>query len=113
MDAAKGAMGRGELQGMDVILDVSTIPVAPRRLPVLRISAQAQDVGNNATRVPVTVSGAAMSVSLSSQFLGDVLAALRCDLVILNFTSPTSPVVVRGMGVDGYIHVIMPMHSAR
>ena len=113
MDAAKGAMGRGELQGMDVILDVSTIPVAPRRLPVLRISAQAQDVGNNATRVPVTVSGAAMSVSLSSQFLGDVLAALRCDLVILNFTSPTSPVVVRGMGVDGYIHVIMPMHAAR
>ena len=113
MDAAKDAMGRGELQGMDVILDVSTIPVAPRRLPVLRISAQAQDVGNNATRIPVKVSGAAMSVSLSSQFLGDVLAALRCDLVILNFTSPTSPVVVRGMGVDGYIHVIMPMHAAR
>ncbi|NBT25285.1 MAG: hypothetical protein EBT09_01725 [Actinobacteria bacterium] len=109
MDASKGAMGRGELEGMDV----STIPVAPCRLPVLRISAQAQDVGNNATRIPVTVSGAAMSVSLSSQFLGDVLAALRCDLVILNFTSPTSPVVVRGMGVDGYIHVIMPMHAAR
>ena len=75
MDAAKGAMGRGELQGMDVILDVSTIPVAPRRLPVLRISAQAQDIGNNATRIPVKVSGAAMSVSLSSQFLGDVLVA--------------------------------------
>ena len=113
MDDAEGALGRGELEGMDVILDVNTIPAAPRRQPVLRISAQAQDIGNHATRIPVKVSGAAMSVSLSSQFLGDVLAALRCDLVILNFTSPTSPVVVRGMGVDGYIHVIMPMHSAR
>ena len=113
MDAAKGAMGRGELEGMDVVLEVSANPAPPRRQPVLRISAQAQDIGNNATRIPVKVSGAAMYVSLSSQFLGDVLAALRCDLVILNFTSPTSPVVVRGMGVDGYIHVIMPMHSAR
>ena len=113
VDDAEGAMGLDELEGMDVILDASTIPGAPRRQPVLRVSAQAQDVGNNATRIPVTVSGAAMSVSLSSQFLGDVLAALRCDLVILNFTSPTSPVVVRGMGVDGYIHVIMPMHAAR
>ena len=113
VDDAEGAMGLDELEGMDVILDVSTIPGPPRRQPVMRISAQAQDVGNNATRIPVTVSGAAMSVSLSSQFLGDVLAALLCDLVILNFTSPTSPVVVRGMGVDGYIHVIMPMHAAR
>lgn len=113
VDGDEGAMGLDELEGMDVIHDVSTIPGPPRRQPVLRISAQAQDVGNNATRIPVTVSGAAMSVSLSSQFLGDVLAALRCDLVILNFTSPTSPVVVRGMGVDGYIHVIMPMHASR
>jgi len=79
---------------------------------VLRISAQAQEIGNNATGIPVTVSGAAMSVALSGKFLGDVIAALRCEHVILNFTGPTSPIVVRGMGVDGYIHVIMPMHAA-
>ena len=75
MDAAEGAMGLDELEGMDVVLEVSANPAPPRRQPVLRISAQAQDIGNNATRIPVKVSGAAMSVSLSSQFLGDVVVA--------------------------------------
>ncbi len=79
----------------------------------MRISAQAREIGNTAKSIPVTVSGVALSVSLSSQFLGDVLAALRCDQVTRNFTGPTSPVVARGVGVDGYIHVIMPMHAAR
>jgi len=110
VDDAEGAL---ELDELDVVMDVRVNAGDPRRQPVLRISAQAQEIGNNATRIPVTVSGAAMSVSLSSQFFGDVLGALRCELVILNFTSPTSPVVVRGVGVDGYIHVIMPMHAAR
>ena len=114
-DAEGDAMGALGLDELDVFLDVGVSAGDQRRQPVLRISAQAQaqEIGNNAARIPVTVSGAAMSVPLSSQFLGDVLSALRCELVILNFTSPTSPVVVRGMGVDGYTHVIMPMHAAR
>jgi|GEM_PF-15516 len=111
-DDAGGATGLEGPEGRDAVPDAGTTPGVPRRQPVLRISAQAQEIGNNATGIPVTVSGAAMSVALSGKFLGDVIAALRCEHVILNFTGPTSPVVVRGMGVDGYIHVIMPMHAA-
>ncbi|MCK4242560.1 MAG: DNA polymerase III subunit beta, partial [Dehalococcoidia bacterium] len=45
----------------------------------------------------------------NSKYLSDVLAVLRGEKVALEVTSPSSPGVIRPLGVENYVHVIMPM----
>ncbi|MEE8346703.1 MAG: DNA polymerase III subunit beta, partial [Dehalococcoidia bacterium] len=57
----------------------------------------------------VKVEGEASKVAFNSKYLNEVLQVLDCAQVALETTSPSSPGVIRPVGVDNYIHVVMPM----
>ena len=80
--------------------------LAPGRIV---LSARAEEVGDNVGEVDATVEGEEARIAFNSKYLSDVLGVLRQDRVVLEISSPSSPGVIRPVGVDNYVHVVMPM----
>jgi len=73
------------------------------------VSAQAEEIGSNVSEIDALVDGEEAKIAFNVRYLSDVLGILRQSQVALEVTSPSSPGVIRPMGVDNYVHVIMPM----
>ncbi len=73
------------------------------------VSAQAEEVGDNVGEIDALVDGAEAKIAFNVKYLSDVLSVLHADQVALEVTTPSSPGVIRPIGVDNYVHVIMPM----
>ncbi|MEA3254194.1 MAG: DNA polymerase III subunit beta, partial [Chloroflexota bacterium] len=75
----------------------------------ITVSAQAEEVGGNVSEIDALVDGEEAKIAFNVRYLADVLSTLRQSQVALEVTTPSSPGVIRPVGVDNYIHVIMPM----
>ena len=73
------------------------------------LSARAEEVGDNVGEVDAMVEGEEAKIAFNNKFLADVLSVLREDRVILETTNPSSPGLIRPVGTDNYVHVVMPM----
>jgi len=75
----------------------------------LTISAQAEEIGGNVGEIDALVDGEEAKIAFNVKYLSDVLSVLRQSQVALEVTTPSSPGVIRPIGVDNYVYVIMPM----
>ena len=75
----------------------------------LTVSAQAEEVGSNLSEIDALVDGEEAKIAFNVKYVSDVLSVLRQAQVALEVTTPSSPGVIRPLGVDNYVHVIMPM----
>ncbi len=75
----------------------------------LTISARSEEIGDDVGEIDAVVEGEEAKVAFNSRYLIDVLSVLREEQVALETTSPSSPGLVRPVGTDNYIHVVMPM----
>ena len=75
----------------------------------LTISARAEEIGENVGEIDAQVGGEGGKIAFNSKYLGDVLGVTGTEKVALETTSPSSPGVLRPVGVENYIHVVMPM----
>ncbi len=82
--------------------------VDPKSDPPLIISATA-DVGDSTGRVEANIDGAATSIAFNSKFLADVLSSLSSSEIVLELGGPLAPGVVKIVGDDTYLHVVMPL----
>lgn len=73
------------------------------------ISARAEEVGDDLGEIDAEVEGEDAKIAFNSKYLTDVLAILDKGKVALETTSPSSPGVIKPVGSDKYLHVIMPM----
>ena len=80
--------------------------IAPGKVVV---SARSEEVGEDVGEVDAIVEGAEAKIAFNGKYLTDVLGVLPQAQVALETTSPSSPGVIRPLGVDNYIHVVMPM----
>jgi DNA polymerase III subunit beta len=78
----------------------------------LSITAHAAVVGENADTLEATLDGQATTIAFNARYLIDVLANLRADEAALELSGPLAPGVIRGVGKDDYVHVIMPVRTA-
>jgi DNA polymerase III subunit beta len=76
------------------------------------ITAHAADVGDNADAVEAAVEGSATAIAFNARYLIDVLSALGAEEAALELSGPLAPGVIRGIGKDDYVHVIMPVRTA-
>ena len=79
----------------------------------LEVSATAAETGSNETIVDATIEGEAVEIAFNVRFLVDVLSVIDTPNVAIETTSASSPGVVRPVGRDDFLHVIMPMHLGR
>jgi len=75
----------------------------------MTISARAEEIGDNQGEIDATVEGEGAKIAFNGKYLQDVLQVLEGGRVALEATSPSSPGVIRPLGVENYVHVVMPM----
>jgi DNA polymerase III subunit beta len=94
------------------ILRIQVEPGADMTPGVITISANAAEVGDNKTQLDCVVDGEAGQIALNVRFLMDVLNVMDTPQVALETKTPGSPGVLKPVGEEGHIHVIMPMYLA-
>ena len=75
----------------------------------LTATAQAEEVGGNVSDIDAIVDGEEAKIAFNVKYLSEVLSALHQSQVALELTTPSSPGTIRPIGVDNYVHVVMPM----
>jgi DNA polymerase III subunit beta len=75
----------------------------------LSISARSEEIGEDEGEIDAAVEGEEAKIAFNGKYLTDVLGVISESQVALEVTNPSSPGVIRPVGVDNYTHVIMPM----
>ena len=76
----------------------------------VEISATSEETGNNETKIEATVDGGGLLIAFNVKFLREALEVIRTPNVALETSAPNAPGVVKPVGDDQFLHVIMPMH---
>jgi DNA polymerase-3 subunit beta len=80
--------------------------MAPGRIV---ISANAAEIGNNSGVVDGMVHGEGNRIALNVRYLQEAINAIKTAQVAIETQTEQNPAVFRPVGVDGYIHIVMPM----
>ncbi len=76
----------------------------------VEISATSEETGKNETIVEATVDGGSVLIAFNVKFLREALEVIRTPNVALETSAANAPGVVKPVGDDNFLHVIMPMH---
>jgi DNA polymerase-3 subunit beta len=75
----------------------------------ISVSARSEEIGDDVGEIDATVEGDEAKIAFNGKYLTDVLSVLHEAQVALETTNPSSPGLIRPVGVDNYTHVVMPM----
>jgi len=75
----------------------------------LTVSARSEEIGDDVGEIDATVEGEEAKVAFNGKYLTEVLSVLHETQVALETTNSSSPGVIRPVGSDNYLHVVMPM----
>ena len=76
----------------------------------VEISATSEETGKNETIVEATVDGSGVLIAFNVKFLREALEIIKSPNVALETSASNAPGVIRPVGNDDFLHVIMPMH---
>jgi DNA polymerase-3 subunit beta len=76
----------------------------------VEISATSEETGKNETIVEATVDGGGVLIAFNVKFLREALEVIRTPNVALETSAANAPGVVKPVGDENFLHVIMPMH---
>jgi len=76
----------------------------------VEISATSEETGKNETIVEATVDGGSVLIAFNVKFLREVLEVIKTPNVALETSAANAPGVIKPVGDDNFLHVIMPMH---
>ena len=77
------------------------------------ITATAAETGDNVAEMDASIEGNPVEIAFNVKYLVDVLNVIDAPNVALETSSPTSPGVIRPVGRDDFLTVIMPMHVGK
>ncbi|HEX9027977.1 MAG TPA: DNA polymerase III subunit beta [Anaerolineales bacterium] len=92
------------------IARINITPGGELKPGTVEISGQSEETGYNQNIVDASIEGPHLLIAFNVKFLREVLDVIKTPNVALETTSDTSPGVVRPVGEENYLHVIMPMH---
>jgi DNA polymerase III subunit beta len=76
----------------------------------IEISANSEQAGNAEVVVDATIDGPGVVIAFNVRFLREVLGVIKTPNVSLETNANNTPGLIRPVGDDSYLHVIMPMH---
>jgi DNA polymerase-3 subunit beta len=76
----------------------------------VEISAQSEETGSNETIVAATIEGVGLLIAFNVKYMREVLEVIKSPNVALETSAANAPGVIRPVGDDNFLHVIMPMH---
>jgi len=93
-----------------LIARVSITPGGELQPGTVEISGQSEETGFNQTTVDASIEGPPLLIAFNVRFLREVLDVIQTPNVALETSVDTSPGVIRPVGENNFLHVIMPMH---
>ena len=75
----------------------------------VQLTAITQDVGNAAEEIDASYEGTEMTVAFNPDYLTAGIDAIDSDDVTLATMDPMKPAVLRGVGNDDYLYLLMPV----
>ena len=76
----------------------------------VEISGHSEETGFNQTVIDASIEGKPLLIAFNVRYLREVLDVIKTPNVILETNVDTTPGVLRPVGQDNFVHVIMPMH---
>jgi DNA polymerase III subunit beta len=92
------------------IARINITPGGEMKPGTVEISGHSEETGSNQTVVDASIEGPAIVIAFNVRFMREVLDVIKTPNVALETTAETSPGVIRPVGEDNFLHVIMPMH---
>lgn len=74
------------------------------------VSGSSQETGASENHVPAVVEGEPLIIAFNVRYLREALEAIPTPEVALETTKPRSPALLRPVGDESFLHIIMPMH---
>ncbi|MBS1248477.1 MAG: Beta sliding clamp [Chloroflexi bacterium] len=94
-----------------LIAQINVIPGSEEMIPgKVEISGRSEETGFSQAVLEATIEGPDVLIAFNVRYLREVLDIIKTPNVALETTKSTSPGLIRQVGEDGFIHVIMPMH---
>lgn len=75
----------------------------------LRLTAITQDVGNASEELDATYEGSELTVAFNPEYFAAGVEACSSDSITLSTLDSLKPAVVRGVGDDEYLYLLMPV----
>jgi DNA polymerase-3 subunit beta len=76
----------------------------------VEVSAQSEETGNSEVMVDANITGGGLVIAFNVRYLREVLDVVKTPSVALETNANNTPGVIRPVGNEDFIHVIMPMH---
>jgi DNA polymerase-3 subunit beta len=92
------------------IARINIVPGDELQQGSIEISAQSEETGSSEAMVEATIDGQPVLIAFNVRYLREVLDVVGTQNVALETTAAAAPGVIRAMGEDDFLHVIMPMH---
>lgn len=77
------------------------------------ITATSAETGDNVAQIDATVEGDEVEIAFNVRYMSQVLGVIDAPQVALETTRSTEPGVLKAVGDDSFLHIIMPMHFGR
>lgn len=79
----------------------------------LTLVATSAELGDNVAELDAAIDGAGLDIAFNTVYLREALEATEAVTVALETNEASSSGVVRGIGDDGWLCVVMPMHISK
>ena len=79
----------------------------------VEVKATSAETGSNETVVGASVEGQGLEIAFNVKYMLDVLNVIDTPNLALETSGPASPGVLRPVGREGFLHVVMPMHIGK
>jgi DNA polymerase III subunit beta len=89
---------------------VSINPTNDTQPGTLELSATAEQTGSSEVAVDASVDGTPLLIAFNVRYLREVLEVIKSPNVSLETNAANTPAMIKMVGDDRFLHVIMPMH---
>jgi len=76
----------------------------------IEINAQTEETGKSDIQIESAIEGNGLLIAFNVRFLREVLEVVGTPNITLEVNANNTPGVIRPVGNDDFVHVIMPMH---
>lgn len=75
----------------------------------LQICSEAKELGSQTNEIEAQIEGEDLEIAFNARFLLDALQASNATQLMLEFSGPLSPTLIKPVGVEGLEYIIMPV----
>ena len=81
----------------------------PKR-KIFSATAQSNDVGEMSDSIDAALTGDDLDINFHIGYLGDCFSSIQSDSIVLGFSGPGRPVVIRGVSDASFTYLVMPLN---